>query len=171
MPKREYQIVIFFSSHSARKIVLDLSQILYFFPIAAHYYLRRKIIMKLQKHLGTLFTIITLLCCILLFCARTGKDAEGKEVPAEFFATWSLYRDCPTNILTIKRDGTFEYVDCYHNEKGEEKRDTFYGKFHYLGDNKIKIDKPGDVLNVYEISNIDGKSVLKSSGFIFYSSF
>ncbi len=122
--------------------------------------------MTVRKHL-MLFSCV-LFCIITLSCARTGKDAEGKEVPAEFFTTWSLYRDCPTNMVTFKRDGTFEYVDCYHNEKGEEKRDAFTGKFHYLGDNKIKIDKPGDVLDVYEITSEGGQRVLKSSGFIFY---
>lgn len=128
-------------------------------------------IMKTRRHLNLLFPIIILLCATTLFCAKSGKDAEGKDVPPEFFATWSLYRDCPTNMVTFKRDGTFEYIDCYHNEKCEEKRDSFTGKFHYLGDNKIKIDKPGEVLDVYEISQEGGKRVLKSSGFIFYSSF
>ncbi len=122
--------------------------------------------MMIRNHVMLLPCV--LVCIITLSCTRTGKDAEGKEVPAEFFATWSLYRDCPTNIVTFKRDGTFEYVDCYHNEKGEEKRDAFTGKFHYLGDNKIKIDKPGDVLDVYEITSEGGKRVLKSSGFTFF---
>ncbi len=123
--------------------------------------------MKFQKNFTALISLIALLCSISLFCARSGKDAEGKEVPSEFFATWSLYPDCPTNMVTFNRNGTFEFVDCYHDDKGEEKRDTFTGKFHYLGDNKIKIDKPGDVLNEYEIAHEGGKRVLKSNGFIF----
>lgn len=127
--------------------------------------------MKFSDSLRALLLICILLFCFQITCAKSGKDSEGKDVPAEFFTTWSLYRDCPTNLITFHRDGTFEFVDCYHDEKGEEKRDKISGKFVYLGNNKIKIDRPGGVLNEYEISEESGTRVLRSSGFIFYSSF
>ncbi|MCX7678923.1 MAG: hypothetical protein N2316_06865 [Spirochaetes bacterium] len=125
--------------------------------------------MKLHRFIG--FSILWSICIFSLFCAKSGKDAEGKEVPAEFFTTWSLYKDCPTNIVTFNRNGTFEFIDCYHDDEGKEKRDVFTGNFYYLGDKKIKIDKPGEILTIYEIATENGKSVLKSSGFTFYSSF
>lgn len=125
--------------------------------------------MKLKFSNYILISINVALFCAFLSCAKSGKDAEGKEVPGEFFTTWSLYKDCPTNIVTFNRNGTFEYIDCYHDDKGDEKRDIFTGKFHYLGNKKVKIDKPGEILTVYEMTTENGKYVLKSDGFTFYS--
>jgi len=115
--------------------------------------------------------VIATAACIILVtgaCNREGRDAAGSPVPGELFQTWSLYRDCPNNAITFRKDGSFEFMECYSDDRGEEKADLWTGTFTYGGESDIKVRRPSGAVDIYRLEGAGAGRVLKSGGFTFH---
>jgi hypothetical protein len=98
-------------------------------------------------------------------CTREGAD---NGAPSDLYRTWTLYQDCPNNAITFKRNGTYEWMECYSDDRGEEKIDRWTGTYAYVSEKEINVRHKSGAVNRYSLETADGRKTLKQGGFVFH---
>ncbi|HPA71229.1 MAG TPA: hypothetical protein PKY31_03110 [Spirochaetota bacterium] len=104
---------------------------------------------------------------LIISSLSCSKDNAGGP-PRELLRTWSLYPDCPNNSITFRNDGTYEWVDCYTDGDGNEKKSRWTGSYSYAGDSDIRVIHQGGTTDTYRLETEGGKKVLRHGGFVFH---